>query len=147
MLDKKQHLNKDYFPCKHDLWISLVIWITIAMAFYNSYVKAAPNSIKGMMGFIIFFMGWIWFKTAYIVLDELLVTWSGPFRNKVPIKYISSIKPTKNILFSPSFSIQNAIILQAGTKRIVVSPKNKKGFIQALLAKNPNIKVSKDAYK
>ncbi len=147
MLGKREHLNKNYFPCKHDLWIGLIIWISIGLAFYNSYVQDAPGNIKGMMGFIIFFIGWIWLRTVYVIYDELLITWSGPFRNKIPIKYISSIKPTKNILFSPSFSIKNAICLQAGNKRIVVSPKNRRAFIEALLNQNSKIKVSKDIYK
>ncbi|MCG8482326.1 MAG: PH domain-containing protein [Clostridia bacterium] len=146
MLFKNKHLNKELFPCKHDWWITVLVWLTIGMAFYNSYVGGAPNSIKGMMGFILFFIGWIWFKTNYLVLDGLLVTWSGPFRNKVPIQYISSIEKTRNILFSPSFSFTNAILLRVGNKRIVVSPKNKRGFIDALLAQNPKIQVSKDVY-
>lgn len=147
MLAKKQHLNKDYFPCKHDLWISIIVWVTLFMALYNTYLGNAPSSIKGMMGFILLFIGWIWFKTGYLILDGLMVTWSGPFRNKVPVKYITRIDRTKNIFFSPSFSFSNAIKLTVGNKRIVVSPRNRKAFIDALVAQNPNIEVSEEAYK
>lgn len=146
MFGKGQHTNKGYFPCKHDVWLGILIWLTIGMAFYNSYVNHAPAAIKGMIGFILLFIGWIWFRTVYVVGKGLLITWSGPFRNKVPIQYITRISKTKNILFSPSFSIRNALLIQVGRKRIVVSPKNKEDFIDALCQENHAIQVDKDAY-
>lgn len=147
MFGKGQDTNESCFSCKHDVWLGILIWLTIGMAFYNSYINNAPGAIKGMVGFIILFMGWIWFRTIYLVREGLLITWSGPFRNKVPIQYISSISGTRNILFSPSFSIRNALLIQVGNKRIVVSPRNKKGFIEALCQENQKIQVDHDVYK
>lgn len=61
----------------------------------------------------------------------------------IEISTISSVKETNNPIASPAASLDRLeITFGKAASKVLVSPKNKAGFIEHLLKINPNIKVA-----
>lgn len=67
------------------------------------------------------------------------------FKKDIDIDKIKSISKTKSLLSSPAASLTDRIELKFGTyDAVIISPKEKKEFIRALVKINPNIKNNLD---
>lgn len=85
---------------------------------------------------------WMWVATGYEVTDEQLSLRCGPFKKSISIKDINKIRPTNNLLASFALSLDRLEITYGGKYAMVlVSPKDKEGFITALKSINPEIKL------
>ena len=70
--------------------------------------------------------------TVYRVDGNTLTVVSGPFRWRIPVDEIESVRPTRNPLSSPALSLDRLRIEYSGGRRIMVSPADKRGFIRAV---------------
>lgn len=95
--------------------------------------------ISGILTISLFL--WFWFGTSYKVDEEELKIKSGPFRYKVNIEDIKSLKASKTLLAGPALSIDRIKILHKKYDVTIVSPKDKLEFIRALVTKNKRIDV------
>ncbi|SFK84340.1 PH domain-containing protein [Nitrosomonas aestuarii] len=92
-----------------------------------NYVLAAVTLIAGA-GFPL----QILISTKYILKNESLDIISGPFSWKIPIESITSVQEVQNALMSPALSFDRLEIKYGEDKVIMVSPANKKAFMQTL---------------
>lgn len=84
----------------------------------------------------------LFFTTKYIITQENLNIKSSFFYNlNVDIKTIRKVSETNNILSSPATSIDRLEVFYNKFDSILISPKEKKEFINNLLKINPNIEV------
>jgi hypothetical protein len=90
-----------YFPSKRDLWLGLLIWGLILFAAIPAFLKPGKGQLIIMIA-VILFVGWIWFGTAYEILDDELKVRCGPFRQRIPLQEIREIKRTRSPLSSPA---------------------------------------------
>ncbi|SET59314.1 PH domain-containing protein [Natronincola peptidivorans] len=79
------------FDSKKDLWLGLLIWISIGGGLIASIMSKAWFAIILMLG-TAGFIGWIWFGTRYYISGENLIVKCGPFSERILIKDIKSIK-------------------------------------------------------
>ena len=77
-------------------------------------------------------------STYYVIERDTLTIRSVGITWRVPIRSITSITPTRNPASSPALSLDRLRIDYSG-KFILVSPENRRGFIEALRAINPAI--------
>ncbi len=63
----------------------------------------------------------------------------GPFKKKIRIEEIQSIRETKNPFSSPALSADKLEINYARFETVAISPKNKTEFVRQLLKQNPAI--------
>jgi hypothetical protein len=70
--------------------------------------------------------------TYYTVTRDLLVIRSGPFRFKVPLHQIESVRESRSSLSSPAMSLDRLLIRYGKRRRIMVSPDDKAGFLMAI---------------
>ena len=75
---------------------------------------------------------WLMIGTHYTVDRGILRVASGPFRWKVPIDQISSVEATKSPLSSPALSLDRMRICYGKNRRIMISPADKAGFLNAI---------------
>ena len=75
---------------------------------------------------------WILFSTNYHVIDGNLWINSGPFRWRITILSISRIGFSKSWKFSPALSLDRVVIEYDGGKLILISPKEKTIFLNAI---------------
>ena len=75
---------------------------------------------------------WLLVGTHYTVDRGTLRIVSGPFRWKVPVDQIMSVEATKSLLSSPALSLDRLRIRYGNRRRIMISPADKAGFLEAI---------------
>lgn len=127
-----------YFPSKKDLWLNLVIWVSIIICFmplmereYVALFLTLPIAVL---------LIWLWFSTGYEVNSDILIIRSGPFKKSIPIKDIKKIRKTNNLQSSFALSIDRLEITYGPSLAMaLVSPKDKREFVSLLKSINPRI--------
>jgi hypothetical protein len=131
---------KMYFQSKKDWWLGLIIWagifvppvMLIKEGIYDQLFIWAP---------ILLFVSWIWFGTGYTITEKVLKIKSGPIRLSIPLEQIKKIRKTKNPLSSPALSLDRLEIRYGKYKMALISPADKKGFVQAIKERNTEIEI------
>ncbi|HTG36951.1 MAG TPA: PH domain-containing protein [Thermoanaerobaculia bacterium] len=134
------------FPSKIDRWI---VWLTaipltISAAAVTSALLAGPPLpaaflMVGLEVLIVAFMVWTCRGTRYLVTDREVIARSGPFRWRIEIAGIESIRPSKNLLSSPAMSLDRLEIRYGGGRRLLISPKDRAGFLEAVVARSRSL--------
>ena len=75
---------------------------------------------------------WLLFSTRYTVSETTLQIRSGPMSWTIDRNEIHSITPTRSALSSPALSLDRLEIRYGDTGMVMVSPKDKEGFLAAL---------------
>jgi len=135
-----------YFPSKRDLWLGLLIWGLVLLAAVPALLKPGKGQLI-IMGAVILFIGWIWFGTGYEISDVELKIRCGPFRQSIPLQDIREIKRTRSPLSAPACSLDRMEIKYGKSKRVMISPADKEGFIKMLIGKSPQIHLDEDLRK
>lgn len=144
-----------YFSSKKDVWFFLIIWGVIIFIILANLFDSEPiglqhitnNIWEYIMGaLIIGFLLWLWFGTGYKLEEGLIKIYFGPFRSKIMIQEIKSLRKTKNPLSAPALSINRLEILYGQYNVTMISPKNENAFIRLLLNENPDIKLDKTLF-
>ena len=91
--------------------------------------------IVPFVGYFIYLM----FTTYYTIKEEELHIKCGFYRLYIPIADIKKIQKTHSIINAPALSFNRIEIIYSHSKSVLISPKNKKEFIQTLLAKHEQI--------
>jgi glucan phosphoethanolaminetransferase (alkaline phosphatase superfamily) len=130
------------FASKIDLWfvmlLSLVFGIILTIfAFDENWI------IFSILVLVIIFIAHMFATTFYVVNDEKVIIKSGFFFNlSIKIKDIKRISKSNNIISSPALSFNRLEILYNKFDTILISPKDKEGFIKALKIINQEIEVN-----
>lgn len=129
------------YKSKISLGIILVVIISPAWALYECVInKEWVAVILILMSSLTVF--YLFFNTIYTIEQENLNVRFGFLVNKnIDIKAISKISETNDLSSAPAASIDRLEIRYNKNDTVLVSPKDKKGFIDSLLAINPNIEV------
>ncbi|WP_409273662.1 PH domain-containing protein [Neobacillus sp. SCS-31] len=119
-----------YFPSKKDVWLTLVIWLSILVCLIPLFSKGngSPITTVPIAGFLL----WLWFSTGYKVEGDMLIVRSGPFRRSIPIKEIVKVKRSNSLLASYALSIKRLEIRFGKYGQVYVSPRDEHGFIKSL---------------
>jgi hypothetical protein len=143
------------YPSKVDEWLGILMALVIALEIgIGSLFLVAPPVSRGA-GILIAagcfglagLIAWIVLGTRYEVGDGVLLARSGPFRFRVPLDGLREVRPTSNPLSSPALSLDRLRIdYEAGGRArwLLVSPKDKEGFLRALRDAIPGSKIEGD---
>ena len=135
------------FESKRDAWLVLmlrglpfVVLLIIAAIWYSQGrdMRGPFVGVVLLLIFEIFFFEATMRSTYYVIEGDTLLIRSGIFRWRVPIRSIRSITPTRSALSSPAMSLDR-LRIDYEQKAIMVSPEEKRRFIEALRAINPQI--------
>jgi hypothetical protein len=135
-----------YFPSKRDWWLGLLIWGLMLLGAVPALLKPGKGQFIIMIA-VILFIGWIWFGTGYEILENELKISCGPFRQRIPLQEIKEIKRTRSPLSAPACSLDRIEIKYGKSKRVMISPANKEGFIKLLIEKSPQINLDEELRK
>ena len=125
------------YRSKIDMWLIIVLLSTAAIPLVLAYVAVQEGSawishavIAGVMS--CFFI-WLVLTTKYSIEETTLKIQSGPFTWQIEKREITKVTPTRSIISSPALSLDRLRIDYAsGRSSILVSPKDKVGFVKAL---------------
>jgi hypothetical protein len=134
------------FPSKIDRWI---VWLTaiplmVSAAAVTSALLAGPPLpaaflMVGLEVLIVAFIAWNYRGTRYLVTDLEVIARSGPFRWRIEIAGIESIRPSRNPLSSPAMSLDRLEIRYGEGRRLLISPEDREGFLQAVVARSRHL--------
>jgi len=127
------------FESKIDRWIFVllvVVIITEAWAIGTAAMRAGDplaTTVIILVGIaVVALLVWLLVGTHYTVDRGTLRIVSGPFRWKVPVDQITSVEATNSLLSSPALSLDRLRIRYGERRRIMISPADKAGFLEAI---------------
>ncbi len=126
------------FRSKIDRWILVLILVVIVVQVVAVGAAIAEAGEPGMITSLVLvmigvvaLMIWLLLGTHYTVDRGYIRIVSGPFRWKVPVDEITSVRATRNPLSSPALSLDR-LSIRYGKRRIMISPADKAGFLRAI---------------
>ena len=122
--------------------IGLEFVIPVSLTIISVSLSMASESLlAGLIFFVVFgaFILYLAFNTYYYIANETLIIRCGFFTNKIEIKSIRKISETRGLVSSPALSMDRLEIMYNKFDSILVSPKDKTGFIKVILDNNPEI--------
>ncbi len=94
----------------------------------------------GIVALTALFAGHLLATTRYTIRGTTLRIVSGFFYDiSIDIKTIQSVKKMRNAMSSPAASLDRMEIRYDGLKTVLISPKDKLGFVKHLRSVNPSI--------
>lgn len=128
------------FKSKKDLWLGLVLWISMIGGLIATIIDGSGIAIFIMaLSFIL--VAVIWFGMGYYIENDILEIKVGPFSSKINIEEIKSIEDSRNPLSSPALSLDRIKIVYGYSRVALISPKEKDLFIEELLKINSDINI------
>ena len=130
-----------YFTSKKDVVLGVIVWgavVSCSLPFFleGSLIALLITAIIGAL------FGWAWFKTGYEVTEKELIVKTGFTKAVIPIDSIYKLTKTYNPASAPALSFSRIEVLyNKGMGLALLSPKDRRGFIELLLSKNPAITV------
>jgi hypothetical protein len=134
------------FPSKVDRWILVLIAIPLgfSMVAVGSAMRANPPlpavfHLVGIEVLVLALIAATLRSTRYEVTGHEVVVRSPPFRWRIEIERIESIRPSRSPVSSPALSFDRLEIRYAGDRRILVSPRDREGFLAAVVARSGHL--------
>ncbi|WP_406683121.1 PH domain-containing protein [Seonamhaeicola sp. MEBiC1930] len=124
--------------------ITLFILVVCAFSVIGNESKSEIFIVTGVQIFTLFFIWYIFHSINYTIESNkiLKLTCGFVYRKQIPIVSIKSITKTKSLLSSPAASLTKRIELKFGKfDSIIISPKNREGFVKAIQKINPEVEV------
>lgn len=139
------------FPSKRDAWLVLALWGAVAALLAAGFdllqapvageLRIAGPLVAGATAGLLL---WVLYGTDYRLEAEEIRIRSGPFRFRVPLAAIESVRPSRSPWSSPACSLDR-ILIRYGRRRILISPADREGFYRALQARRPDLRRDGDA--
>ena len=141
-----------WFPSKRDTWLMLLVWTSQAVIVWAIWLVARdPDAgllFKAGFGVLMaatfLFTLWVVYGTRYGLARNRLIIRSGPFRWRVALGDIDSVRPSRNPLSSPATSLDR-LHVRYGRQSVLISPEDKGAFLRALVARARHLEVVGDA--
>ena len=116
--------------------LAVLIGTTIPMIFKPVWTGLFINTA------VILFTLHLFLNTYYVIEGEFLVVKSGMiFNKKIDINSVKSIKETKTIISAPALSFDRLEVNWGQYTGVVISPRDKKKFVEHMTRINPLIDV------
>lgn len=116
---------------------TLIVWLVFPALGYVLHKKLQSKAMVALLLAVpgLFVLGlpvWLLLSTQYTITNDTLNIRSGPVNVDVDIQSITSITPTRSTVSSPALSLDRLEIRYGDDKKILVSPKDKDGFIKRI---------------
>jgi hypothetical protein len=126
------------FRSKLDAWLAAVVVVPAVVALgIAATLLVSDMPARWPIALLLGALGgvlplWVIGATRYTVGDGELRIVSGPFRWRVALRDIRTVRPTRNPLSSPALSLDRLRIEYGASKWIMVSPRDQDAFVRAL---------------
>jgi len=127
------------FSSKVDTWLLLVLLAVTIVSWVGAFIlMKRRGGVAGFVSGIVLiaicgvFPAWFLVDTNYTISNDTLTIKSGPRTWVIPVSSISSVAETRNSRSSPALSLDRLLIEYDNGKFVMISPKDKKGFLAAI---------------
>ena len=127
------------YQSKIDTWLLLILIGVVVLGFFSGTSALFAGGRDAWWGVIpaiicVALPLWVLFGTHYTFQDDLLIVRGGPFRWRINVGTITSVTATNNPLSSPALSLDRLRIEHANGRAVMISPKDREGFLEELKA-------------
>lgn len=135
---------KKVFRSRIDWWLAALLILAFAFPLVTALINGENIILQLVVSLLILSV----LRTVYVVNGCKLHVWVSfiPFGRK-DIRKIVSVRRSSSLLSSPALSVDRLLITFRDGDILIVSPKDRDGFIAALLSVNPNIITDEKAYE
>lgn len=134
------------FPSKVDWWIValMIVPLGISAVVVGSALRANPPLpavvlLVGIEVLVLVLITATVRSTRYEVTDREVIVHSPPFRWRIAIESIESIRPSRSPVSSPALSLDRLEIRYDGGRRMLISPKDREGFLAAVVMRSRHL--------
>ncbi len=85
------------------------------------------------------FVSWVVLSTYYEFRDDALVAHSGPFRWRIALGEIRSVRESDSVRSGPALSMDRLEIVYGHGRVLLISPQDKPGFLAMLHRQAPQL--------
>ena len=139
-INAQTYYLKVYFPL-----VGLIFLVIFGPLIQVGIKQGVDQSFVFLLLGLVVFYGLILhmlYNTKYVIQGNQLKVFSGFIRFKpIDIQAIKKIKKTSNIISAPAASLDRIEVSYGRFDSLIISPRDKTGFAQALLEINPDITV------
>lgn len=131
------------FPSKVDWWLAIILAVIPVVAIGATVASwSQPDRWVGLVAvaFVIAIYGGLVFPLYYEVGDQHLLVRFGLARYRVSYGDITRVEPSHNPLSSPALSLDRMRIDRSRGSYLLISPRDRDGFLRALGAKTPHLR-------
>lgn len=129
------------YPSKISYGLLLVILAVLISASLPMIYKPVFPGVLIMVA-ILLFIGHLYVNTYYTIGGTTLIVKSGlVVHKKIDINSIKTIKETNTLLSAPALSFDRLEVNWGDDTGIVISPRNKKEFIEHIIRINPKVRA------
>ncbi len=132
---------KKVYPSKVGLGLLAIVVVGFGVGLYYTVAQAQWLHLV-IQAFILILVVLLFYSISYEIDDKTLVVkiffW---FKKQIPIESITHISETYNPISSPAASLDRLEILYGKYNSIIISPKDRKGFIAHLKSINPDLEL------
>lgn len=135
------------FASRIDSWLVLVLGGTaVAVLWGLRHVLARPDAAAVGVALVVIALGvglplWLLASTWYELADGHLLVRCGPFRTRIALDQIRSVKPSRSLASAPALSLDRLAIAYGRFGTVLISPRDKAGFIAALRQQAPGVQI------
>lgn len=138
-------MSEQRFNSKVDWWLAVLMALPVMRVLWiigNGIADGRTPRVGGWIALTAMgSVAWLFAGTYYVVTDEEVKVVAGPFRTRRPVKSIKKIRPMRSILSAPALSIDRIELVTDRGAWVVISPKDKKGFAEAIVRRGVNVQV------
>lgn len=127
---------------KSKVGVGLLLFVLVAFGIGGYYLVMDWQWVAGLIHFgVLALILYLFFSISYVITGrELLINYGAFYQKKIMIDTITAIKATRNPLSSPAASLDR-LEISYGTGFILVSPKNKQGFVDHIRSLVPEVRI------
>ena len=135
------------FPSKIDRWLLALVAVPLAFsvgATVSALLAHPPVEavllIVGIEVLLFGFISWTFRSTRYEVTDREVIARSGPFRWRIEIATIESVRPSRNPASSPAMSLDRLEVRYGHGRTLLVSPADRIDFLDAIVVRSAGLR-------
>ena len=136
------NLETKTYKSKIDVWLVVLFYVMMLLPTILTLIDMFSWTMMALEGLLLVLVSILLFNTKYIIDGEYLYIKCGFLpKEKCSISQMVKIKNTRSIISAPAISLDRIEIKLNNRQRLIISPLDKKGFINHLCLINPNIIV------
>ena len=117
------------YRSKVDAWLLAVLLAALALPLCLAFITGGGMWATLLVLPVAVLIAWLFQAIRYVIGDGVLRVHGGLYTLNIPLDTIHSVAPTRDPLASPALSLDRLEILYGEDKRVLVSPKDKTGFL------------------
>jgi hypothetical protein len=136
-------VTQETFPSKIDTWLAVIVTGAVGLTWLAPFRRLADGRAIDALDIIApvlvtAFAIWIFTGTYYVLTSDTLFVRGGPVRRTIPLRSVQRLRATREPYSSPALSLDR-IEVTYGSKRVLISPRDKRGFVSAVQRRTPGV--------